>query len=187
MLMTNLKMDTPPQKNRAMPRNHVLGSKLQGSQMQTGDQTSDFLGPDTQAVDDWWTEKNHTSGSSCSASSTLESLMCLETSVQPLGSFFQLQAQRADAVCMSVCEQGSEWAQMGSVHATWGRESGGPDIPGRGKKLLTFTEERKNSGVRLEQMVQVTRRILHAGLGNWGTLWGKRAGRHEVVRQARGG
>lgn len=50
------------------------------------------------------------------------------------------------------------------------------DIPGRGKKLLTFTEERKNSGFRLEQMIQVTRRILHAGLGNWGTLWGKRAG-----------
>ena len=65
---------------------------------------------------------------------------------------------------------------MGSVHATWGRESGGTDIPGRGKKLHTFTEARKNSVFRLEQMGQVTRRILYVGLGNWGTLWGKRAG-----------
>lgn len=57
MLMTNLKMDPPAPQKRAMSRKHVLGSKLQGSQLQTGDQTSDFLGPDTQAVDDWWTEK----------------------------------------------------------------------------------------------------------------------------------
>lgn len=65
---------------------------------------------------------------------------------------------------------------MGSVHPTWGREGGGKDIPGRGKKLLTSTEARKTSMFRLEQMVQVTRRILYAGLGNWGILWGKLVG-----------
>ena len=65
---------------------------------------------------------------------------------------------------------------MGSVHPTWGREGGVKDIPGRGKKLLTSTEARKNSVFRLEQMVQVTRRILYVGLGNWGILWGKLVG-----------
>ena len=65
---------------------------------------------------------------------------------------------------------------MGSVHVTWGREGGGKDIPGRGKKLPTFTEARKNSVFRLEQMVQVTRRILYAGVENQGILWGKLAG-----------
>lgn len=65
---------------------------------------------------------------------------------------------------------------MGSVHVTWGREGGGKGIPGRGKKLPTFTEARKNSVFRLEQMVQVIRRILYAGLENQGILWGKLAG-----------
>lgn len=153
MLMTNLKMDPPAPQKRAMSRKHVLGSKLQGSQLQTGDQTSDFLGPDTQAVDDWWTEKNHTSGSSCSASSTLESLMCLETSVQSLGSFFQLQSQRADAVCMCVCEQGSESGHRWEAFMPHGEER----VEGQ-----TFLEEGRNY-----THLQRQERIVCLGWSKW--------------------
>lgn len=46
----------------------------------------------------------HTPGSSYSIPSILDSLVCLKTSTQPQGSCFQLEAQRADTVCVYVLD-----------------------------------------------------------------------------------
>jgi len=55
MLMSNLKMD---EKKGQCQENMSWGQiQLQGSQLQTGIQISDFLSADTQAADDWWREK----------------------------------------------------------------------------------------------------------------------------------
>lgn len=98
-------------------------------------------------------KKNHTSGSSCSASSTLESLTCLKTSVQPLRSFFQLQPQRADAVCMCAYEQGSESGYRWEVFMSHGEER----VEGK-----AFLEERRNY-----PHLQRQERIVCLGWSKW--------------------
>ena len=79
--------------------------------------------------------------------------MCLETSVQPLGSFFQLQSQRADAVCMCVCEQGSESGHRWEAFMPHGEER----VEGQ-----TFLEEGRNY-----THLQRQERIVCLGWSKW--------------------
>lgn len=124
MLMTNLKMD-PPKKGNV--KKTYLGvkfsSKAASCKLEFKPVTSLVLIPKLlMGGGGKKKKKNHTSGSSCSTSSTLESLMHLKTSIQPLGSFFQLQAQRANAVCMCVYERGSESGHRWEVFIPHGEE-----------------------------------------------------------------
>lgn len=71
--------------------------------------------------------------------------MHLKTSVQPLGSFFQLQAQRANAVCLCVYDQGSESGHRWEVFIPHGEERVEGKTFLEGGRNYSHLEARKNS------------------------------------------